>query len=211
MTYEKNEKNEKDRLRNTGAGFARRMTKQEVNDCPVRRWKGLTHVIRTDEEMAGAVEKLRREKILGFDTETRPAFKKGQKYSPTLVQLAGKNEVYLFQLKSCGFRHPLLSILTNPDIFKVGVSIKYDLQELKQLSPFTQAGFIDLGTLSLEKGIKNHGLRGLAAVVLGLRITKSAQTSNWARDELTPAQICYAATDAWVGREIYLRLSDEHA
>ncbi|MCI5222731.1 MAG: 3'-5' exonuclease domain-containing protein 2 [Candidatus Electrothrix sp. AR4] len=188
-------------------GFDRHMTKQEINSCPVRKWEGTTHVIRTNEEMMHAVDKLSSEDVLGFDTETRPAFRKGQKYSPTLLQLAGAGEVFLFQLKMLGLRQPLLSLLTDPGIIKVGVAIKFDLQELNKLTRFTPAGFVELGTLSKKKGIKNNGLRGLAAVVLGLRITKSAQTSNWARDELTQSQISYAATDAWVGREIFLRLS----
>ncbi len=193
--------------RKSGPGFDRRMTKQEINNCPGRKWEGPTHIIRTEEEMISAVDTLGREKLLGFDTETRPAFKKGQKYSPALLQLAGVNEVYLFQLKPSVIRLPLISILSDPKILKVGVAVKFDLQELCGLAPFKPAGFVDLGTMSQKQGIKNHGLRGLAAVVLGLRITKSAQTSNWANDELTQAQICYAATDAWVGREIYLQLS----
>jgi ribonuclease D len=65
---------------------------------------------------------------------------------------------------------------------------------------------MDLGNIAKKAGIKNHGLRGLAAVLLGLRISKGAQTTNWARDVLTRQQIQYAATDAWVGRKLYLSL-----
>jgi ribonuclease D len=187
-------------------GFDRRMTKEEINKFPVRKWDGPVPVIRSRRKLAGAVEELRRETVLGFDTETRPAFKKGQKYLPSLLQLAGENSVYLFQLNHLGLPKSLLEILADPDIVKAGVSLAYDLQELKRLSSFAHGGFVGLGKMSKDKGIKNHGLRGLAAVVLGLRISKSAQTSNWARDELTPSQIRYAATDAWVGRELYLRL-----
>ena len=188
-------------------GFDRRMTKEEINSCPIRKWNGPVHVIRSTERMIEAVEHLSREAILGFDTETRPAFKKGQKYLPSLLQLAGENSVYLFQLKHLGLQEPLIKILADPTIIKAGVSLAHDLRELKQLTPFAQAGFVGLGKMSKEKGIKNHGLRGLAAVVLGLRISKSAQTTNWAKDELTQSQIRYAATDAWVGRELYLKLS----
>jgi ribonuclease D len=183
------------------------MTKEEINNCPIRKWNGPVHIIRSSEKMTYAVEQLSRETILGFDTETRPAFKKGQKYLPSLLQLAGENSVYLFQLKHLGLQEPLIKILADPTIIKAGVSLAHDLRELKQLTPFAQAGFVGLGKMSKEKGIKNHGLRGLAAVVLGLRISKSAQTTNWAKDELTQSQIRYAATDAWVGRELYLQLS----
>ena len=187
-------------------GFDRRMTKEEINSFPIRKWSGPVHVIRSNERMTNAVEQLSLETILGFDIETRPAFNKGQKYLPSLLQLAGENSVYLFQLKHLGLQEPLIKILADPAVIKAGVSLAHDLRELKQLTPFTQAGFVGLGKMSKEKGIKNHGLRGLAAVVLGLRISKSAQTTNWAKNKLTQSQIRYAATDAWVGRELYLKL-----
>jgi len=196
----------KDRHNTVRPGFDRRMTKEEINNCPIKKWNGPVHVICSSERMTNAVEQLSRETILGFDTETRPAFRKGQKYLPSLLQLAGENSVYLFQLKHLGLQEPLIKILADPTVIKVGVSLAHDLRELKQLTPFTQAGFVGLGKMSKEKRIKNHGLRGLAAVVLGLRISKSAQTTNWAKDELTQSQIRYAATDAWVGRELYLKL-----
>ncbi len=196
----------KERQNNVRPGFERRMTKEEINAFPIRKWKGAVHVINSAQELAGAVNTLSREPVLGFDTETRPAFKKGQKYLPSLLQLAGENSVYLFQLNHIGLPEPLLRLLADSGIIKTGVSLGYDLRELKKISSFEQAGFVGLGKMSKEKGIKNHGLRGLAAVVLELRISKSAQTSNWARAELTPSQIRYAATDAWVGRELYLKL-----
>ena len=197
----------KDRQNAVRPGFDLRMTKQEINNCPIKKWNGPVHVIRSRERMIEAVKQLSRETILGFDTETRPAFKKGQKYPPSLLQLAGENSVYLFQLKHLGLEKPLIRILAEPGLIKSGVSIAHDLHELKQLSPFTPSGFVGLGRMSKEKGIKNHGLRGLAAVVLGIRISKSAQTTNWAKDELTRSQIRYAATDAWIGRELFLKLS----
>ena len=190
-------------------GFAQRMTKEEINTCPVRRWEGPIHVVRTTEELGRAVRALANETILGFDTETRPAYQKGESYLPSLLQLAGEKEVYLFQLKPLGLPGPLREILANPTVVKAGVSLAYDLQELHHLAHFRPAGFVDLGNLAKKAEIKNHGLRGLAAVLLGFRIAKGAQTSNWARDILAPPQIQYAATDAWVGRELYLKLRQD--
>ncbi|HIJ90105.1 MAG: 3'-5' exonuclease domain-containing protein 2 [Desulfobulbaceae bacterium] len=190
-------------------GFAQRMTKEEINTCPMQRWEGPVHVVRTAEELGRAVRSLAAETILGFDTETRPAYHKGESYLPSLLQLAGKKEVYLFQLKHLGLPAPLREILADPKVIKAGVSLAYDLQELHKLAQFKPAGFVDLGNLAKKAGIKNHGLRGLAAVLLGVRIPKGAQTSNWARDVLAQTQIQYAATDAWVGRELYLKLGEE--
>ena len=190
---------------NTGRpGFDRRMSKDEINGCPIKRWTGRTHVVRTKDELAAAMRKLAGHTLLGFDTETRPAYKKGESYLPSLLQLASDKEVFIFQLKHLGLAKPLREILADPAIIKTGVSLDYDIRELKKLSHFKAAGFMDLTDLAKKEGIKNHGLRGLAAVLLGIRISKGAQTSNWSRDVLTRQQIQYAATDAWVGRRLYL-------
>ena len=184
-----------------------RMTKEEIAKCPLKRYEGPVHVVRTKEELARAVRQLKKEALLGFDTETRPAFKKGQHYPPAILQLAGEHGVYIFQLKHVGLPKSLRAILTDPKIIKAGVSLDYDLCELAKLTPFEPAGFVDLGKAAKETGLKNHGLRGLVAVLMGFRIPKSTRTSNWSKDPLTRAQITYAATDAWVGRELYKKLS----
>jgi ribonuclease D len=187
-------------------GFDRRMSKDEINDCPIARWKGPVNVVRTKQELPTAMRKLAGHALLGFDTETRPAYTKGESYPPALLQLASETDVFIFQFKHLGLAKPLRDILADPAIIKTGVSLDYDIQELKKMSHFKTAGFVDLGDLAKKEGIKNHGLRGLAAVLLGVRIAKGAQTSNWAKDILTPHQIQYAATDAWIGRKLYLAL-----
>jgi ribonuclease D len=184
----------------------KRLQKDEINQYPIRRYEGKVHLIRSVTELDKAVRTLEKESLLGFDTETRPAYQKGESYPPALLQLAGSSEVFLFQLKFTGLPRPLLSILANPDIIKAGVSLNYDIKELRGQAQFEPAGFVDIGNLAKRIGIQNHGLRGLAAVLLGFRISKSAKTTNWDRDDLMPAQIQYAATDAWVGRELYLEM-----
>ncbi|OGV40915.1 MAG: hypothetical protein A2X48_23080 [Lentisphaerae bacterium GWF2_49_21] len=184
----------------------KRMEKDEINERPIGRYEGKVHLIRSEIELPDAVRLLEKESLLGFDTETRPAYQKGEKYPPALLQLAGANEVFLFQLKFTGLPRPLLDILANPNIIKAGVSLNHDINELRSLVQFEPAGFVDIGDLAKKKGIQNHGLRGLAAVLLGFRITKSAKTTNWSRSDLTEAQIRYAATDAWVGRMLYIEL-----
>ena len=187
------------------------MSKEEINELPLNRWEDATHVISEYKDLTYAVERIQTETVLGFDTETRPAFKKGQSYSPALLQLATADEVFLFQLAPLGLPEPLRKILANPAIIKTGVSLDYDLKELHKISPFANQGFVDLATEAKQQGLKNHGLRGLCAVLLGFRISKSSQTSNWSKRNLTPAQIKYAATDAWVGRELYFRLQELRA
>ena len=187
-------------------GFDRRMSKDEINTCPIKRWTGPVSVIRSSDELAAAIRKLDGHTLLGFDTETRPAYKKGESYPPALLQLATDKEVFIFQLKHLGLAKPLRGILADAAIIKAGVGLDYDIRELKKLARFKPAGFMDLANIAKQAGIKNQGLRGLAAVCLGIRIAKGMKTSNWAKDVLTRQQVQYAATDAWVGRRLYLAL-----
>ncbi|MBU0675184.1 MAG: 3'-5' exonuclease domain-containing protein 2 [Proteobacteria bacterium] len=169
---------------------------------------GKINLVRTPAELDEALAILNRQELLGFDTETQPNFKKGQNHPTALIQLAGKSAVFIFQLKTLGFPPELKELLANPAIIKAGVAVDQDLIQLKALGSFTDGGFIELATVARHAGIKNHGLRGLTAVLLGFRISKGAQRSNWGNDQLTSHQIHYAATDAWAGREIYLRLKE---
>ena len=182
------------------------ITKAEINQLPMKQYEGPIHLIRTADEADKAAGKLKKESLLGFDTETRPTFRVGEYYQPSLLQLATENEVFLFQIKLTGLMQGLREILSSPDIIKTGVSIRDDLSELRKLAGFEPAGFVELATHAKQAHIKNLGLRGLAALLLGFRVSKREQTSNWAKNELTESQIRYAATDAWLGREIYLHM-----
>tara|TARA_B100000809_G_scaffold7522_1_gene7432 strand:- start:499 stop:1086 length:588 start_codon:yes stop_codon:yes gene_type:complete len=182
-----------------------KLSKTEINSLPLRYYNGAIHIIQTAEQAKDACAILIKEKVLGFDTETRPAFKKGQSYLPSLLQLAGTKVVYLFQLSQCGLTDSIIILLSNVNIIKSGVAINQDLTELQQILNFEPAGFVDLGDIARSKGLPHHGLRGLAAYLLKFRISKSGRTSNWSANQLTKKQIKYAATDAWVGRELYLK------
>ena len=183
-----------------------RMTKEQINARPIRKYQGCIHLIQRSEQVEQAVRQLEKEKVLGFDTETRPTFRAGQSYSPAVLQLAGEQAVYIFQLRHCHLPKALRQLLANPKIIKAGVALDRDVRELNKLASFKPAGFVDVGELAKLAGCMNHGLRGLAALLLEFRVSKDSQTSNWAKRTLTHAQIEYAATDAWVGRELYYKL-----
>ncbi len=191
----------------SGAAWPR-MTKEEINARPIRKYQGPIQLIQRPEQVDQAVEQLEKEEVLGFDTETRPTFRVGQSYLPTVLQLVGEQGAYIFQLQHCRLSKPLCRLLANPKIIKAGVGLDRDVQELNQLAPFKPAGFVDVGELAKQAGCMNHGLRGLSALLLGFKVSKGSQTSNWAQETLTRTQIEYAATDAWVGRELYHKLQE---
>lgn len=186
---------------NTTSG--KKISKAEINELPMIAWEGPIVVLDTLEEMEQAVEQLRHETHLGFDTETRPTFKKGEYYPPALVQLGTADCVYLFRISKVKTLDPLLPILESAEILKTGVAIKDDVKELRAMQEFQADGFIEIADLTVKLGYENRGLRPLAGLMLGGRISKAAQVSNWARAELDEKQIRYAATDAWISRELY--------
>ena len=186
--------------------FKTTISKEQINHLPLRRYHGAIHLIYKDSQAEAAVKALERESILGFDTETRPSFKKGQSYPTALIQFAGTKAAYLFQLRNLKNLDGLVALCSNPRIIKVGVALQDDIRKLRDSIAFEPAGFTELSTLTKQMGIVNTGLRSLAAIILGLRISKAQQTSNWSRRRLTSTQLVYAATDAWVSREIYRRL-----
>jgi len=174
-------------------------------ELPIRRYEGEVCLVTTPQDRARALADLRRESIVGFDTETRPAFRKGESYLPCLVQAATARAVYLFQLRHADVFPLLAELLGERRIVKAGVALAHDLRELKLVFPLTEHNVLDLGVVARRCGLKQTGVRNLAGIFLGWRIPKGARTSNWAAPRLSAAQITYAATDAWICRELFLR------
>ncbi len=169
---------------------------------------GKIHLIENLEDMTHALSKLRTEKILGFDTESKPSFKKGEKHSIALLQLSGEQEAYLFRLNKTGLTSELAEILSNPEIIKVGLAIRDDLKGLRELLSFEPKSFIEIQDIAKKKGLKSQGLQTITEELFQKRLSKKAKLTNWEISKLTDSQILYAATDAWIGREIYLALEN---
>lgn len=188
-----------------GAGFALSITKAEINELPLFRFEGPIHVVDNDASARQAIKKLKKEKVLGFDTESRPAFKKGDRFLPSLVQFATREEAYLFQISKFEGIDGLAALFEKKKPLKVGVALHDDIRRLKEIAPFEDKGFFEIAELTRQLDITNTGLRSLAGILLGHRISKSAQVSNWAKSKLTASQLVYAATDAWVSLLLYER------
>jgi ribonuclease D len=172
---------------------------------PIQRYEGPVHVISGHSDVESAMQDLLQESVVGFDTETRPAFRPGESYLPSLVQFATANAVYLLQVQQQDLSGAVREILSSEKIVKVGVSVSDDMLNLKKLFPFDERSVVDLGKVAERHGLKQTGVRNLAGIFLGTRIPKGTKTTNWAARRLTPQQVGYAATDAWVCRELYLR------
>jgi ribonuclease D len=186
----------------------RTISREEINELPIRRYEGEVHLVSSAQDLDHAMTDIRAERVLGFDTETRPAFRKGEHHLPCLVQLATARAVHLFPLQRMDFSAAVAELLAARAIVKIGVSLAHDLRELKLVFPFEEASMLDAGATVQRHGLGQTGLRNLAALFLGFRIPKGNRTSNWAARTLSPAQLTYAATDAWVCRELFLRFEE---
>jgi ribonuclease D len=185
------------------------ITHEEIGNLPLRAYSGKVELIRNAEDLPSVMSEISKHEVVGFDTETRPSFRKGQLYKVSLMQLAIPDYVFLIRLQYTGITPELVSFLEDGDILKTGVGIRDDLHALNRLKSFVPAGFVDLVPLAREAGLKVESVKKLTGLLLGFRISKSAQTSNWEARNLTPKQIEYAATDAWVCLELYHKLTSK--
>jgi ribonuclease D len=182
------------------------ITIEEIQEYDLSWFKGEIVVVDNPAVFNRIIKQLREEKILGFDTETRPTFRKGRKNKVSLIQLASGDLACLFRINKIGLPVELLKILANPGVTKVGVAIHDDIRFLKKVRKFNPEGFVDLQGFVKDFGIKCSGLKKLTAIVLGFRISKRQQVTDWEAEELSDPQKIYAATDAWVCRAIYKKL-----
>jgi ribonuclease D len=186
----------------------RTISRDEVVALPIRRYEGETVVVGSPAELERARDDFAQEAVVGLDTETRPAFRKGESYTPSLVQAATARTVYLFQIQQHDCSAVLKELLASEKTVKAGASIAYDLRQLKLVFPFEEKAVVDVGWVAKRQGLEQSGVRNLAAMFLGFRIPKGAKTTNWSTKLLSPQQVTYAATDAWACRELYLRFKE---
>lgn len=190
--------------------FVQSITPEQIEKLPLGSFGGKIEVIDAPGlEYNRAIQYLRSQSVIGFDTETRPVF---EPHKPTrgvaLLQLSGPDRAYLFRVCKMGLRRTLRAILADDKIIKVGAASHDDVRGLQRIANFEERGFVDLQHIIWHWGIKDKSVKKMAAITLGIRISKSQQLSNWEAETLTPAQQLYAATDAWVCREMYLKLLD---
>ena len=172
--------------------------KKNIGNLPRFLYEGRIHIIQSEAEAERAVDFLLCQPILGFDTETRPSFKKGRLNKVALLQVACPEACFLFRLNHMEALPPAVKrLLQDCSVTKVGLSLHDDLRSLSRRGNFTPGTFIELQNEIRKLGIKDTGLQKIYANLFGERISKGQQLSNWEADVLTESQQRYAATDAW--------------
>lgn len=186
--------------------FKPKITKEEVNELPLTMFGGKIHVVDTVEQAALALEQLRDVAVVGIDTETKPAFSRGQHHKVALLQVSTLDDCFLFRLNKIGFPPELGVFLSDKKIKKIGLALKDDFVGLNRHHKFKPENIVDLQKIVKEYGILELGLQKMFAVVFGEKVSKSQRLTNWELPELSDQQQVYAATDAWAALKIYLQL-----
>ena len=188
--------------------FKESITPDEIQKLDYVSFPGKIYVIESvGAEFNRAIAYLRTQKVIGFDTETRPTFSPQQpRYGVALLQLSGAGKAFLFRINKMGMHRRLCNLLADEKIIKVGAAVHDDIRGLQKYREFTPSSFVDLQKVVWEWGIRDKAVKKMSAIILGYRISKTQQLSNWEAETLTEAQCKYAATDAWVCREMYIKL-----
>ena len=186
----------------------RSINKEELKDMPKAIFPGQIHVVQTPLEAEKAVAYLKTCPLLGIDSETRPSFTKGQSHKVALLQISSEEHCFLFRLNLTGLTLPVIMFLENPNVIKVGLSLRDDFMMLHKRAPFEQHSCIELQEYVRTFGIQDKSLQKIYAILFAEKISKSQRLSNWEAEVLTQPQQQYAATDAWACINIYNRLQE---
>ncbi len=184
------------------------ITKQEIAELPIEVFKGKIVVVDHPRKIDKAIAYLNAQTEIGFDTETKPSFRRGEVHKVALMQLSTENTCFLFRLNKIGFPDELEDILCNPNIKKIGLSLRDDFAAISKRSDRTPENFLDLQVFVHEFGIEDNSLQKIYAILFGKKISKSQRVSNWEANMLSPAQKSYAAIDAWACLKIYHYLNN---
>ena len=187
------------------------ISNDEINELPLGAYDGQVQLISDTSLLPSAFDEIAKYSAVGFDTETRPTFTRGQLHKVALMQIAIPKKVFLIRLNLTGLTPEIIQFLENEKIKKVGVALRDDVKALERLKRFKPAGITELTLLTKQAGIEVESVKKLAALFLGFRISKGAQTSNWEAPMLNEKQLSYAATDAWVCMEVFTMLLKQQA
>lgn len=179
------------------------ISKEQLSTLPAAHFDGEICIVENELQIEEAISVLRNSGIIGFDTETRPSFKKGLINSVALIQLSTRTTCYLFRINITGFSKPIIDLLEDPGILKIGLSTHDDFHNLNKIEKINPQGFIDLQNYVKQFKIADNSLSRLYGIVFGKRIPKGQRLTNWEAEQLSPSQLSYAALDAFACIQIY--------
>lgn len=182
------------------------ITKDEIQNLPLLKFEGKIIVVDNEDDIEKVMQELSRFERVGFDTESKPNFKKGNSNPLALMQFSVDKRCYLVRVHRTGVTKPITDFMANSDVVKIGLALDDDFHQLKKQTKFIPENFIDLNKLAPQLGVEKIGVKNLSAIFLNGRVSKNQQTSNWENPTFTDAQLTYAATDAWVCLKIYEKM-----
>lgn len=185
------------------------ISKQQLSELEKVVFDGDIIVIDHPEEVADAVNFLSTHKAIGFDTETKPAFKRGQVHNVALLQLATEDKCFLFRLNKIGYPMEIEELICDEKVKKIGLSLRDDFAALRKRTGKKPQNFLDLQLFVDKFGIEDNSLQKIYAILFGKKISKNQRLSNWEAANLSPAQQSYAAIDAWACLKIYNHLTKQ--
>ena len=184
------------------------VAKDDIKNFPLLDFNGNIFLIEQKQDVIKYCNIISKASVIGFDTETKPAFKKGVSHPISLIQFSVNNDVFLFRINKVGFDHNIINILSDSNILKVGIDLNNDISGLKKINSFSDQNFLDLNQLALNKGFQSIGAVKLCIMLLGARISKKQRLSDWSLENLSPSQLKYAAIDAWICPKILNAFKD---
>lgn len=187
--------------------YTHTIKKEEISLLPLEEFVGRIIVIETEKDSTKAIEYLSQFSIVGFDTETRPSFKKGVRYKISLMQISTHEACFLFRLNRIGIPEVLEKFLANEQVQKIGLSLRDDFGAIKKRTEIKPANFLDLQNYVGQYGIEDASLQKIYAILFQKKISKGQRLTNWEADVLTEQQKRYAALDAWACLQIYNQLN----
>lgn len=185
------------------------ISKDRINELPVEEYEGNTIVINYPRDVDKAINYLLTQSVVGFDTETRPSFKKGRMHKVCLLQIATHDECFLFRINKTGLTESIRRFFENENVLKVGLSIQDDFRALHKLAEFEPASYVDLQSFVKKFDIADNSLQKIYAILFEKRISKGQRLTNWEAETLTESQCAYASLDAKACLDIYELLTKE--
>lgn len=189
--------------------FTHSITKEEIGLLPIEEFSGKIVLVDTEEAANEAVRCLMQQTRVGFDTETRPSFKKGQRYKIALIQLSTEDTCYLFRVNKIDIPASLQEFLESEKTMKIGLSLRDDFGALRKRAEIEPTNFLDLQNYVGKFGIEDASLQKIYAILFGKKISKGQRLTNWEAGSLTEPQQKYAALDAWTCLRIYNYLNPQ--